>query len=96
MNAVVSRRLAFVPVEADRAKLADRFAAGVSIAALSKETGISTTRLGYCLRQDLVNRGKVPAKVAELIENGKAGDAWQSCARGITPQSIAKVRKAQA
>jgi hypothetical protein len=96
MNAVVSRRLAFVPNKDDRAKLADRFAAGVSIAQIAKETGISTTRLSYCLRQDLVNRGKVPAKVAELIEKGQAGDAWQSCARGITPQSIAKVRKTQA
>jgi hypothetical protein len=94
MNAVVSRRLAFVADDATRAQLADRFAKGEPIAKLSKETGISTTRLGYCLRQDLVNREAVPARIAELIAEGKAGDAWQSCAAGITPQSIAKARKA--
>ena len=94
MNAVVSRRLAFVADDATRAQLAQRFAQGESIAKLSKETEISTTRLGYCLRQELVNSGKVPEAIAKLIEEGKAGDAWQSCARGITPQSIAKARKA--
>lgn len=84
MNAVVSRRLAFVADSEARAKLADRFAAGTSIAKLSEETGISTTRLGYCLRQDLVERDAVPANVTGL--------AWAACLQHRTPQSIAKIR----
>lgn len=88
MNIVVQRRLAFVPNDSARAKLADRFAKGESIAKLSKETGISTTRLGYCLRQDLVERGSVPENAGGL--------AWAACMSHRTPQSIAKEIKAAA
>lgn len=97
-NSVVGRRLAFVPADKERHALAERFVAGESMGKLVEETGITHTRLSYCLRQEAVNSGLVPPVGTDLKELLAAGQepqfsdaAWVACRSGMTPQKIQKM-----
>ena len=79
-NSVVARRLAFIPDDEVRADAAERFLRGETIKALAKELGLTTTRAGYCLRQELVEQGKVPPNAT--------GRAWAACIQRVTTSKI--------
>jgi hypothetical protein len=97
-NSVVGRRLAFVADDKNRKALAERFVAGESMSKLVEETGITHTRLSYCLRQEAVAQGLVPpvgTSLKELLaaaqEPSFSDAAWVACRSGLTPQKIAKM-----
>lgn len=95
-NKVIQRRLAFL-TDANRRKAAAAFAAGTSISNLVNEFGLTATKIAYCVRQELVEQGKVnriPATKAAIKDahGQENGDwAWIACRTGLSTQAAQKL-----
>jgi hypothetical protein len=85
----VTRRLAFIPDPAQRARYAKRwFEDGEPIAYLARELGLSSVQAGYCLRQQMVEstprlRLAATREAVRSARHGEFGDiAWLTCRIG--------------
>lgn len=102
-NLVVRRRLEFLPDDARR-EAAERFSAGASLSKLVEDYAdrvpdggkpLTRTRLAYCLRQELVEAGKVAridptdaAAIDAAFDEDGTDAAWIACRTGLTPDAV--------
>lgn len=86
---IIARRLAFIEDDEYRAALADRYAKGEAIKVLANEAGLTTTRIHWCLVQDLTLRAEM---WKEVLPERRRGQIWTCCEHGVTPARAKELR----